>query len=76
MALVPLLEEHDLAEEHRQKAQRYVGRVLNFHRVVGHSPEALEGFLGLSNALRKMQLDRRLRELAYLRAAQLNHCRY
>jgi alkylhydroperoxidase family enzyme len=76
MALVPLLDDQDLADEHRQKAQRYIGRVLNFHRVVGHSPEALEGFLGLSNALRKMRLDRRLRELAYLRAAQVNHCQY
>ncbi len=73
MALVPLRE---VADEDRQRAERYVGRVLNFHRVVAHSPEALEGFLALSNALRKMQLDRRLRELAYLRAAQVNHCQY
>ena len=76
MALVPSLEDDRLSAEHREKAQRYIGRVLNFHRVVGHSPEGLEGFLGLSNALRKMRLDRRLRELAYLRAAQINHCRY
>ena len=76
MALVPLLEHHRLSEEHRGKAQKYVGRVLNFHRLVGHSPEALEGFLALSNALRKMRLDRRLRELAYLRAAQVNGCQY
>lgn len=50
--------------------------MLNFHRLIGHSPEALDGFLAASNALRKMRLDRRLRELAYLRAAQVNHCQY
>jgi alkylhydroperoxidase family enzyme len=76
MTLVPLLDDDGLSGAHREKALRYVGRVLNFHRLVGHAPEALEGFLALSNALRKMQLDRRLRELAYLRAAQVNHCEY
>ncbi len=76
MSLVPLLQDDDLAPEQRGQAEKYIGRVLNFHRLVGHSPQALTGFLALSNALRKMQLDRRLRELAYLRTAQLNACRY
>ncbi len=76
MSLVPLLENGELAAEHREQAERYIGRVLKFHRLVGHSPEALAGFLALSNALRKMRLDRRLRELAYLRAAQVNACQY
>jgi alkylhydroperoxidase family enzyme len=76
MALVPLLDNDALTPEQRAQAERYIGRVLNFHRLVGHSPEALTGFLALSNALRKMQLDRRLRELAYLRTAQLNACQY
>lgn len=76
MALVPFLDDEGMSAEQREQAQRFVGRVLNFHRVVGHSPEALAGFNALSNALRKMQLDRRLRELAYLRTAQLNHCQY
>jgi len=30
----------------------------------------------LSVALKDMKLDRKLRELAYLRTAQLNHCHY
>jgi alkylhydroperoxidase family enzyme len=73
MALVPFRE---IGDAQRQQAERYIGQVLNFHRVVAHSPEALDGFLGLSNALRKMSLDRRLRELAYLRSAQVNGCHY
>jgi AhpD family alkylhydroperoxidase len=30
----------------------------------------------LSVALKEMKLDRKLRELAYLRTAQLNRCQY
>ena len=76
MPRVPLITNDGIPSEQLNQAERYVGRVLDFHRVVAHSPEALTGFLAMSNALRKMRLDRRLRELAYLRTAQLNRCRY
>ncbi len=77
MALVPFLERDQVPTDHPyDTAQRVVGQVLNFHKVVGHSPRALEGFVTLSVALKEMRLDRKLRELAYLRTAQLNDCQY
>ncbi len=57
-------------------AQKVIGRVLNFHRVMAHSPQALTGYLALSTAMKGMKLNRKLRELAYLRTAQLNNCQY
>lgn len=82
MALVPFLERNQVrpnqvpADHPYDTAQKVVGRVLNFHKVVAHSPRALEGYATLSVALKEMKLDRKLRELAYLRTAQLNHCNY
>lgn len=77
MALVPFLERDQIPTAHPyDTAQKVVGRVLNFHKAVAHSPRALEGYVTLSVALKEMKLDRKLRELAYLRTAQLNRCRY
>jgi len=77
MALVPFLERDEVPTDHPYDiAQKVVGQVLNFHKVVAYSPRALEGFVTLSTALKEMKLDRRLRELAYLRTAQLNSCQY
>jgi alkylhydroperoxidase family enzyme len=77
MALVPFLERDEIPNgQEYDTAQKVVGRVLNFHKVVAHSPRALEGYVMLSVALKEMRLDRKLRELAYLRTAQLNHCDY
>ena len=77
MALVPFLGRDQVSVDHPyDTAQKVVGRVLNFHKTVAHSPRALEGFVTLSVALKEMKLDRKLRELAYLRTAQLNHCNY
>ena len=77
MALVPFLERDRVPTDHPyDTAQKVVGRVLNFHKAVAHSPRALEGFVTLSVALKEMKLDRKLRELAYLRTAQLNRCEY
>lgn len=77
MALVPFLERDQIPNKQQfDTAQKVVGRVLNFHKVVAHSPRALEGYVMLSVALKDMKLDRKLRELAYLRTAQLNHCDY
>jgi alkylhydroperoxidase family enzyme len=77
MALVPFLERDPVPSARAyDTAQKVVGRVLNFHKVVAHSPRALEGYVMLSVALKEMRLDRKLRELAYLRTAQLNGCHY
>jgi alkylhydroperoxidase family enzyme len=77
MALVPFLGRDEVPTDHPyDTAQKVVGRVLNFHKVVGHSPRALQGFVTLSVAMKEMKLDRKLRELAYLRTAQLNGCQY
>lgn len=77
MALVPFLERNQIPTgQPYDTAEKVVGRVLNFHKVVAHSPRALEGYVTLSVALKEMRLDRKLRELAYLRTAQLNHCDY
>jgi alkylhydroperoxidase family enzyme len=77
MALVPFLDREQISNgQHYDTAEKVVGSVLNFHKVVAHSPRALEGYVMLSVALKEMKLDRKLRELAYLRTAQLNHCHY
>ena len=55
-------------------AEVSVGRVLNLHRVLAHSPRLLEGVVTLSQAMHEMRLERRLREIAYLRCAQLLRC--
>ena len=76
MALVSFLTRDQISIEDLHKAEKVIGRVLNFHKVVAHSPRALSGYLALSEALKEMKLDRKLRELAYLRTAQLNRCPY
>ena len=48
----------------------------NFLRVLAHSPELLEGFLALNGALNRIELDPKLRELAYIRASEINSCGY
>ena len=76
MALVPFLDSDQISPEHGEIAEKVIGRILNFHKVVAHAPKALAGYLALSEAQREMKLDRKLRELAYLRTAQLNSCQY
>ena len=50
--------------------------VPNFLRVLAHSPEVLEGFLALNGALNQIELDPKLRELAYIQASEINGCGY
>ena len=47
----------------------------NFLRVLAHSPELLEGFIALNGALNRISLDPKLRELAYIRASEINTLR-
>jgi uncharacterized peroxidase-related enzyme len=53
-----------------------LGVVPNLFRIVGNSPAALEGYLGLSGALGKGQLDARTRARLALVVAEGNGCDY
>ena len=48
----------------------------NFLRVLAHSPELLESFIAMNGAIGRIKLDPKLRELAYLRASEINSCGY
>jgi AhpD family alkylhydroperoxidase len=49
--------------------------VPNIFRTMGHSPAVLKATLEMNQAIQH-DLDPKLRELAYLKASQVNHCRY
>jgi uncharacterized peroxidase-related enzyme len=59
-----------------QAVEKQLGVVPNLFRLVGTSPAALEGFLGLSGALGKGQLDAATRERIALAVAESNGCNY
>ena len=65
-ASVPLLD----------KVNRQLGTVPNLMKVMGSSSVALEGYLSLSDALRKGQIDTGTAERIALIVAQLNACNY
>lgn len=56
--------------------QKQLGSVPNLFRVVGNSPAALEGYLGLHGALGKGRIDARTRERIALTVAEENACSY
>lgn len=56
------------------KAQ--LGSVPNLFRIIGNSPAALGGYLGLSGALGKGALDAQTRERIALAVAEINGCDY
>lgn len=53
-----------------------LGSAPNMFRLIGKSPAALEGYLGLNNALGKGQLDWKTRERLALAIAERNGCDY
>ena len=59
-----------------QAVQKQLGSVPNLFRVVGNSPAALEGYLGLNGALAKGALDAKTRERIALAVAEINGCGY
>lgn len=56
--------------------QKASGRVLNFYRLMAHHARSVAPFLAWYPQLREGSLDLKLRYLAYVRASQLNRCRY
>ncbi len=53
-----------------------LGSVPNLFRIVGNSPETLEGYLGLNGALSNGSLDAPTRERIALAVAEVNGCQY
>lgn len=56
--------------------KKKLGVVPNLYRLVGTSPAALEGFLGLSGALGKGSISAALGERIALAASEVNGCDY
>ena len=56
--------------------KKQFGLVPNLFRVVGNSPAALEGYLGLNGALGKGTIDAKTRERIALAVAEINGCGY
>ncbi len=59
-----------------EAVKKQLGMVPNLFRVVGNSPAALEGYLGLNGALAKGALDAKTRERIALTVAEVNGCDY
>src|SRR5579859_5435976 len=80
MAYVSFVEKDAAAEGIRpvyDKVAKATGQMLNMFKAMAHSPEAFQSFLAFDGAYAtKMTLDPKLRELAYLKASDLNHCTY
>jgi uncharacterized peroxidase-related enzyme len=78
MALVSYLPTADVSEKLRPMFEglEKKGAVPNVLRALAHSPELLEAFLALNKALAQTKLDGKLRELAYMKASELNGCDY
>lgn len=79
MAQVPPVQLEEAADALRpiyEGITRKTGGVLNFLKTLAHSPDLFQGFLSLDGAMRRFDLDPKLRELAYVRASQVNGCGY
>ncbi|MEP7172611.1 MAG: carboxymuconolactone decarboxylase family protein [Aestuariivirga sp.] len=59
-----------------EAVKKMLGSVPNLFRMVGNSPAALEGYLGLNGALAKGKLDAKTRERIALAVAEVNGCNY
>lgn len=59
-----------------EAVQRQLGLVPNLFRLVANSPAALEGYLGMQNALGKGALPAPTRERIALAVAEINGCGY
>jgi uncharacterized peroxidase-related enzyme len=59
-----------------EAVNKQLGSVPNLFRIVANSPAALEGFLGLSGALRKGEIDAATGERIALAVANINGCTY
>ncbi|MBX9813573.1 MAG: carboxymuconolactone decarboxylase family protein [Sphingomonas sp.] len=58
------------------QAEAALGKSINLHRLVGTSPQTIEGLLSLNGALGKGKLKPALREQIALAVANVNGCTY
>ncbi|HEV8662660.1 MAG TPA: hypothetical protein VGT06_05935 [Candidatus Methylomirabilis sp.] len=56
--------------------QKATGRVLNIFRLMAHHAKSLPPFMQWYPTLREGALDIKLRQLAYVKASQVNNCQY
>ncbi len=59
-----------------EAVKKQLGSAPNMFRLLGTSPAALEGYLGLHGALAKGELDAKTRTRIALAVAELNQCDY
>ncbi|MFZ5472127.1 MAG: carboxymuconolactone decarboxylase family protein [Myxococcota bacterium] len=59
-----------------EEVKKHLGSAPNLFRVMANSPAVLEGYLGLSGALAKGELDARTRERIALAVSELHRCDY
>ncbi len=76
VSYVPTAQAAEKIRPHFEKVESRGHQVPNFLRVLAHSPGLLEGFIAINGAMGHMKLDPKLRELAYLRASEINSCGY
>jgi alkylhydroperoxidase family enzyme len=78
-ARLPYLERDDVPPEVEavyDALQKASGRVLNIYKLMAYHARSLPPFVRWYPALREGPLDLKLRQLAYVKASQLNGCRY
>jgi uncharacterized peroxidase-related enzyme len=79
MARISYVEKEQVAPEVQPLFERFakaLGRVPNFFKAMAHAPGFLQKFTEFDGATRSTKVDRKLRELAYLKASQVNQCEY
>ncbi|MGE0483039.1 MAG: carboxymuconolactone decarboxylase family protein [Gammaproteobacteria bacterium] len=80
MARIPLVEAEQAAPEVREVYERMQGlgfSLFNVFKLFGNDARLLRGFAEIAMALyENPKISPRHRELAYLRASQLNSCHY
>lgn len=79
MARISYVEKDQTTPEIQQVYERFdkaLGRVPNIFKAMAHAPVFLQRFLEFDGVTRSTKLDRKLRELAYLKTSQVNRCDY
>jgi len=79
MARISYVEKEQTPPEVQQIFARFekaLGRIPNIFKAMAHAPVFFQRFMEFDGAMRSTKLDRKLRELAYLKASQVNSCEY
>ena len=79
MARIPYIESETASPEQKEilgKVTQKSGKIANIWKLWSQSPQTLEAFLPFNKSLAKGTLDPKLRELAYVKASQINDCAY